>query len=278
MKRVLVTDSTAYLDGQIAQEKGIFIVPLNFHLKNRSYKEGLDISNHDYYELLKSEAIFPTTSQPSSGDFLQIFNQFQTGDEVLVISLSSKLSGTMQSAQIAAKLINKDIKIFIHDSKSAAAGLEFQVLKAWELLEAGEDIPNIIKYLEMMRENTKIFFMVNNLEYLARGGRIGKAASVLGNILQLKPILGVEDGEIGLFDKVRSRQKAVKALISQVEKEIENLEAVTVISIDANEEARKLQAEIQAISPVLVGYSEAGPVIGSHVGPGGLGVALVTKS
>ncbi len=278
MEKVIITDSTAYLDEQVAKEKGIIVVPLNVNIKDHSYKEGTDISNQDYYTLLKSEPIFPTTSQPSSGDFLQAFNKMQAGDEVLVISLSSKLSGTMQSAQIAANITNKKINIFIHDSKSAAAGLEFQVLKAWELIEKGQDMPSIIKHLEIMRDNTKIFFMVNNLEYLARGGRIGKAASILGNILQLKPILGVEDGEIGLFDKVRSRPKAIKALITQVEKELKDLEAITVISIDADKEARELQQEIQAFCPVSVGLSAAGPVIGTHVGPGGLGVALVTKS
>ncbi len=277
MKKFVITDSTAYLDHNLAQENGIIVIPLNVHIKDNSYKEGLDISNQDYYNLLKSEPIFPTTSQPSSGDFLQVFNKMQEGDEALVITLSAKLSGTMQSAQIASNITNRRIKIYIHDSKSAAAGMAFQVLKACELIEKRQDIPSIISHLENMREQTEIFFMVNNLEYLARGGRIGKAASVLGNILQLKPILGVEDGEIGLFDKVRSRPKAVKALIAQVEKVKDNLEAVTVISIDSNDEAKDLQQELQRFSPVPVGYSEAGPVIGTHVGPGGLGVAFVTK-
>lgn len=278
MKRYIITDSTAYLDRDVVNEYDISVVPLNIHIKDKSYKEGIDISNQDYYKMLKSEPIFPTTSQPSSGDFLSIFNKMQQGDEALVISLSSKLSGTMQSAQIASNITNRKVKIYVHDSKSAAAGMGFQVIKAAEMLQTGFDMPSIVSYLEDMRERTKIFFMVNNLEYLARGGRIGKAASVLGNILQLKPILWVEDGEIGLFDKVRSRQKALKAIITQVEKEKDNLEAVTVISIDADKEAFLLQEDIQKFSPVPVGFSEAGPVIGTHVGPGGLGIAFVTKS
>lgn len=278
MNRYIITDSTAYLDSDLVKKHSINVVPLNVHIKDQSFKEGIDISNQDYYKMLKSEPIFPTTSQPSSGDFLSIFNKMQQGDEALVISLSSKLSGTMQSAQIASNITNRKVNIFLHDSKSAAAGMGFQVIKAAEMLKAGYDIPAILAHLEEMRDRIKIFFMVNNLEYLARGGRIGKAASILGNILQLKPILWVEDGEIALFDKVRSRQKALKAIIAQVEKEKDNLEGVTVISIDSDKEALLLQEDIQKFTSLPVGFSQAGPVIGTHVGPGGLGIAFVTKS
>ncbi|HZJ84130.1 MAG TPA: DegV family protein [Syntrophomonadaceae bacterium] len=275
MNRYIITDSTAYLDQATLKEKGIIVIPLNVHIKDQSYQEGIDISNSDYYHILKSEPIFPTTSQPASGDFLQVFDKMQVGDEALIITLSAKLSGTMQSAQIAREMSNYSDKIFIHDSKSAAAGMAFQVLKAHDLLKAGWDMASVVRELEGMRERVRIFFMVSDLEYLARGGRIGKAAKYLGNILQLKPILWVDDGEINLFDKVRSRQKAIKSLISQVEEAQGSLEAVTVIGIDAQEEARNLQETLQERFTIPVGISEAGPVIGSHIGSGGLGVAFV---
>ncbi|NLB89376.1 MAG: DegV family protein, partial [Syntrophomonadaceae bacterium] len=277
MNRYIITDSTAYLDKDVINKYNISVVPLNVHLKDKSFKEGIDISNQDYYQMLKSEPIFPATSQPASGDFLSLFNKMENGDEVLFISLSSKLSGTMQSAQIASNITNKKLKIYIHDSKSAAAGMALQVIKAAEMLQDGYDMPSIVSYLEDMRKRTKFFFMVNDLEYLARGGRIGKAASTLGNIIQLKPILWIDDGEISLFDKVRSKQKALKLIISQVEKEKDNLEAVMVATVDSHQETYQLQQEIQKLSPIPVGFLDVGPVIGTHVGPGSLGIAFATK-
>lgn len=276
MRKFVITDSTAYINNDTAKKHGIIVIPLNVHIKDKTYKEGFDISNHDYYNLLKSEPIFPTTSQPSSGDFLTFFNKMESGDEALVITISAKLSGTMQSAQIASKITNRKVNIHIHDSVSAAAGMAFQVLKASDLFKSGKDMASVVRELEDMQKRTKIFFMVSNLEYLARGGRIGKAAQILGTILQLKPILSLNDGEINLFDKVRTRQKAIQSLIAQVKNEQDKLEAITVISIAADEEAKALQQDLQKLSPIPVGISEAGPVIGTHIGPGGLGVAFVT--
>lgn len=277
MNRYIITDSTAYLDNDLLNKYNISVVPLNVHIKEKSFKEGIGISNQDYFQILRSEPIFPATSQPASGDFLSLFNKMQNGDEALFISISSKLSGTLQSAQIASNITNKKIKIYLHDSKCTAAGMALQVLKAAEMLQAGYDMPSIVSYLEGMRERTKFFFMVNDLEYLARGGRIGRAASILGNIIQLKPILWIEDGEIALFDKVRSKQKALKLIISQVEKAKDNLEAIMVASVDAHEETLLLQQEIQKFCPIPVGFQDVGPVIGTHVGPGSLGIAFVTK-
>jgi DegV family protein with EDD domain len=198
-----------------------------------------------------------------------LFKQLSPGDEALVILISSKLSGTVQSAQIACTMLPNDHPpITIIDSLSGAMGLGFEVIRAAEMLAEGHSLNEITAEVQSMREAMQIYFMVDDLEYLVRGGRISKLSGILGNVLQLKPILTVNSGEIVLFDKVRTTGKALQRILDELEKHRHNLHKITVLHVDAPESAQQLQIKLQDNYKVPVYLSEAGPVIGTHVGPG----------
>jgi len=276
MSRILISDSTSYLPEKMVNHYGIIIIPLNIHLEGKSYKEGQDISHDDFYNILKSSKQFPSTSQPSAGEFLEVFQNLGSEDEALVILLSAELSGTVQSALMARSMLEpeKQARISIIDSRSAAAGLGFQLLKAGEMIAQGKSIQKIVEEIERIKFKQEIFFVVDNLEYLVRGGRLGKKSGVIGNLLKLKPVLRLQDGRIELFDKVRTSPRAIKVMLQQIELNQSWLEQLAVIHIQAEEEAMALQQQLQKQYQLPVWVSEAGPVIGSHVGPGTLGIAF----
>lgn len=276
MSRILISDSTSYLPDDIIHHYGIIIIPLDIHLEGKSYKEGQDISNAEFYRILKSSQEFPTTSQPSSGDFIKVFQRLSPDDEALVILLSAELSGTVQSALMARNMLEpeRQKQINIIDSRSAAMGLGFQLLKAADMFIQGQAMPEIIKEIERIKFKQEIFFVVDNLEYLVRGGRLGKKSGLIGNLLKLKPVLRLQDGKIELFNKVRTSPRAIQAMLKQVELNRSWLEQLAVIHIQAEEQALLLQKNLQGEYGMPVLVSEAGPVIGSHVGPGTLGIAF----
>lgn len=273
--RLIITDSTASLPPGFAQTNNITIVPLKVNIEGKSLRDGIDISNREYYKILRSKPVFPQTSQPSSGDFLKIFKTLKPGDEALVILISSQISGTVQAAQIAKNMLNNDkVRIEIIDSLSTVIGLGFQVMKACELSEKGMAMEEIIAELKQVQEKSKILFVVDNLEYLHRGGRISHAAKTLGNLLQLKPILSIiGNGRIEVYDKVRTKGKAVKRIIEELKKEAPFAQIVSVAHVDAPSEAEAIYKQVKEFyrGPVII--TEAGPVIGSHVGPGSVGLA-----
>jgi DegV family protein with EDD domain len=273
MTTMLITDSTAYLPDFIVKKYGIIIVPLNVHLPQQDFKEGEGLRNQEYYQYLRNNRVFPTTSQPSAGEFLELFKQLSPGDEALVILISSKLSGTVQSAQVACSMLSDDHPpVTIIDSLSGAMGLGFQVIRAAEMLAEGFALNEISAEIEAMIKPMQIYFMVDDLEYLVRGGRISKLSGILGNVLQLKPILTVKAGEIVLFDKVRTTGKALQRIFDELEKHRHDLHKITVMHVDAPESAQQLQTTLQADYSVPIYLVEVGPVIGTHVGPGCLAV------
>jgi len=273
MTTLIVTDSTAYLPDSVIDQYKIKILPLNVHMPDRDFKEGQGISNYDYYQYLKMNRVFPSTSQPSAGEFLEQFEKLQPGDQALVILLSSKLSGTVQSAQIARSMLPDDHPpITIIDSMSSAMGLGFQVIRAAEMLEAGQEMAEVEAEIQAIQNSLQVFFIVDNLEYLVRGGRISKLGGFLGNMLKLKPILSVQSGEIALFEKVRTSGKAIKRMLDELEKHRSSLHKISVVHADALEAAQRMQARLQDSYSVPVYLIEAGPVVGTHLGPGMLGL------
>ena len=269
MTTFLITDSTAYLPVFIIRQYDINVVALNVHLPDRDFKEGYGFSNQEYYQYMRNNPVFPTTSQPSAGEFLELFQKLGPDDEALVILISSKLSGTVQSAQIAVSMLPEPHPmITVIDSLSGAMGLGFQVIRAAEMLAAGYRPHEIKPVIEAMRQSMQIYFMVNDLEYLVRGGRISKLSGILGNVLQLKPILNVKDGEIVLFDKVRTAGKALQRILAEMETHRPTLHKICVLHVDALENAQQLQGKLQEEYALPVYLVEAGPVIGTHVGPG----------
>lgn len=276
MAKFIVTDSTSDLPDSYKQKSNIRIVPLNVHIHNEEYKDGVDLTNQIYYQRLRSEPISPLTSQPSSGDFLAVFNSFDPGDEILVILLSSFLSGTTQSALLASEIIgqqNQDLKIEMIDSQSAAIGLGFQVMRAYEMIETGKSLTEVKAELLRIQDKNKIFFVVDNLEYLFRGGRISSLSKQIGNILQLKPILTLNEGKIEVLDKVRTKPKAISRILAEVKQDLAHIENLAVIHIDNVKEAEQLAEEVCSFYRGPIQITESGPVIGTHTGPDTLGLA-----
>lgn len=275
--RLIITDSTASFPPGFVEENNITIVPLKINIEDKSFREGIDIENREYYKLLRSKPVFPQTSQPAAGDFLKIFKTLKPGDEALVILISSQISGTFQSAEIAKNMLNNNkINIQIVDSFSTIIGLGFQVMKACELSKAEKSLDEIVSELKLIKEQTKILFVVDDLEYLSRGGRISHTAKKIGNLLQLKPVLSlISTGRIEVYDKVRTKGKAVKRILEEFKKEASKAETeiLSVVHVDSPEEAESIYKQVKEFytGPVII--TEAGPVVGSHVGPGAVGLA-----
>ncbi len=276
MSRILISDSTSYLPENLINNYGIIIIPLYIHLEGKSYKEGRDISHAEFYHIFESSKMFPTTSQPSAGEFLEVFQSLAPEDEALVILISAELSGTVQSALMARNMLENERQKNIHivDSRSSSMGMGFQLLKAGEMFTRGRTMTEVIEEVERIKIQQEIYFIVDDLEYLVRGGRLSRSSGLIGNLLQLKPVLTLKDGKIELFDKVRTSSRAIKLMMEQVEKNKSWLTQLAVIHIQAEEQALKLQENLQEQYDITTVVSEAGPVIGSHTGPGTLGIAF----
>lgn len=273
MSTAIVTDSTANIPAGLIEKHGIKIVPLNIHIKDKVFREGLDISSQDYYQLLRREPVFPKTSQPSAGDFLNIFHSHPDECDILVITISSHLSGTLQSAGTAAAMAKDSLRLTLVDSESTSIGQGFLIARACEMLEKSIPLGEIVSELERIKRNNRLFFIVDNLEYLARGGRISQISKYIGTILQMKPILHLNEGKIELFDKVRTSSRAISRIMGEMKKDLDRIQQLAIIHVSAPTEALQLKLQVQEIYQHDVEVYEATPVIGTHVGPGTVGLA-----
>lgn len=266
--KMIITDSTANLPPAIIKKYGIEVVPLNVHLPDMDFKEG-EIPNSEYYRRLQQEKIFPHTSQPSPAEFLALYNRLGPEDEAIVILISSHLSGTIQSALLARDMFKDSNRITVIDSYSSAMGLGFQVIKACELAEQAKSTSDIKREVENLQARLKLYFVVDTMEYLARGGRISHVKGFIGNILKVKPILTLVNGQIRLYEKVRTRQKALEVILHKLEQDLPDVQEVTVLHVEAPEEAKMFAEKVSHIFPCSI-IGDIGPVIGTHVGPGTL--------
>jgi DegV family protein with EDD domain len=274
----IVTDSTSYLPPEEREKFGIPMVPLNVHFgEERTYQEGVTLNNDQFYAMLAEAPELPTTSQPSPGQFLDVFSELiEAGHEVLCIVISSKLSGTYQSA-IDARNSLPDAPITVFDSYCTAAPLALMVVTAAEMAADGHSLDEILARLEQMRRDMKIYLVVDTLEYLQKGGRIGAASAFLGTLLRVKPILMLDDGVIKPVDKVRSKRKAIQRLLSELEAHVSPGQPVQAIAMHAQafDEVCELELEIRRrFNCQRTIFGEVGPVVGTHTGPGLLGAAI----
>jgi DegV family protein with EDD domain len=273
----IVTDSTAYLPVDTVQKFDIRVVPLYVHFGEEAFKEGVDLTNEQFYTRLKAAPALPTTSQPSAGEFHVVFQQLaDAGHEIITLTISSKLSGTWNSA-MAAKEMLPGAPISVIDTLSTSAGLQIMVEAAAAKAAAGATRQEIVDRIEAIKGTMSFWFVVDTLEYLAKGGRIGNAKAFLGTVLKVKPILILQDGAIEPLEQVRSKRKAVARMLELVKDYLGDKRAhATVVVAHAlvDEEARVLAQEIRdrfgCDEPVV---SSLGPVIGTHTGPGVVGIA-----
>jgi DegV family protein with EDD domain len=274
----VITDSTAYLPGDLLEGYGIHVVPLYVVLAGRSGREGLDIGPADVARVLSSRGQTVSTSRPTPGDFVAAYRQaLAHGAERLVsVHLSSELSGTWDAARLAASQVGEHI-VTVVDSRSAAMGNGFAVLAAARSAAAGADAAAVARSARDMAGRTRTLFVVDTLEHLRRGGRIGAAASFLGSALAIKPVLHVLDGRVVPLEKVRTTARALNRLVQRaVEAAGDGPVSVAVHHLAAPEKAERLAGELRERLPSLreLHVSELGAAIGAHVGPGAVGIVV----
>ncbi|TJY43246.1 DegV family protein [Cohnella pontilimi] len=273
----IVTDSTADIPQQTRERLGISMVPLKVIFGSQSYLDNIELQPAEFYQKLVASPSLPTTSQPSPADFLEVFKKLTAeGKSVISIHLSGAFSGTYQSAVIAKSMMEDEGDITVIDSKSASYGYGQMVVAAAEWAAQGASVEEIVAEVHRLRREMRLYFLVDTLEYLQKGGRIGKAAALFGSLLNIKPILSIDDeGAIFPVEKVRGHKRAVARIAELLESDLGqtpvNLMMVLTPGFDAGggETADMLKQHLNVRSYV---QSEIGPVVGTHAGPGTIGV------
>lgn len=271
----VVTDSTAdWAPGQ-ADDAGVTVVPLRVIIGDAEYRDGVDITPGELYRRMASEPIRPRTSQPSPAEFAAVFSAAGAdGATVICTTISSEMSGTYASA-IAARDQLPDIPIHVVDTRTAALGHGHVARVAARAAAEGADVEGVLAAIDSVMRTQDLYFAVDSLEYLRRGGRIGGAQALLGSMLSIKPILAVREGRVEPFEKVRTYRRALERVRDRVaELAAAGPLVVGVAHADRAHEATELAATLQPHSIVDVTVSEVGPVVGCHAGPGALGVAM----
>ncbi len=278
-KVAIVTDSTAYLPEDLLFSYNIKVVPLVVIWGEESLRDNIDITPNQFYERLSKTKTMPSTSQATISDFTDIFEKLhKEGYEILTIVLSAALSGTMDSA-IQAKEMVPDAKIEIIDSRFTSIPLAYMVLSAARAAKKGASIEKCKEIAEAIRENTQVYFAVDTLEFLHRGGRIGGASRFLGTALNLKPILYLNEGKVEALERVRTSKRAHNRLIELLETSVngrKHINMMGVVTAGNQDDASHLLMKIQkTFNPKEILLANLSPVLGTHTGPGTVGVAYV---
>jgi DegV family protein with EDD domain len=278
MPVAVVTDSTAYLPPEAVERYGIEVVPLYVVLAGRSGEEGRDIGPADVARTLSVRGQHVSTSRPTPGDFVAAYRRcLDAGaDQLVSVHLSAELSGTCDAARLAAAQVGEHV-VRVVDSRSVAMGTGFAVLAAARAAASGTGIESVVEAARRTAAASRVFFVVETLEHLRRGGRIGPAAAWLGSALAVKPLLHVKDGAVVPLEKVRTSARALSRLVQRtVEAAGSGPVAVAVHHLAAAERADRLAAELRERLPRITELyvSEIGAAIGAHVGPGSVGVVV----
>lgn len=270
----IVTDSTSDIPQRVAADLGITVIPLYVNFSGQSFQDGVDLNADQFYEKLVAASALPTTSTPSPDAFTQIYERLsQDSSEVLSIHVSSKLSATYNVATLGKNKL-PGCRVEIIDSGQVSMALGLQVIAAAKAARAGASAQEIRSLLKSVSERSRLFGLLDTLEYLQKGGRIGKAQAFLGTLLQFKPLLGVRDGEVVPLERLRTTGKAVRRLQDLVSGA--KVESLAVLHSTATKEAEVLaQALANQVSPDNMYQARFGPVLGAYVGPRALGVALI---
>lgn len=276
-----ITDSTSYLTEKIMQGLNIKVLSLNISFADETLRE-LETGNDEFYKKMAEKGI-PTSSQPPVGE---IFNEMkatvESGDSVCCVVLSSLMSGTFSTANMAKNMvleINPEAQIEVIDSKSNSMQLGFAALTAARAAASGLGLSEVVEAVLNNIKRSRFLFIPDNLEYLRKGGRIGNASALIGNFLKIIPVLTVDDGKTSIMTKVRTKKNAVLKMIEKMMADINEfgLGEIIVHHINCYDEAVELVAMIKEKIEAVVEIMDIGPVIGLHVGPGAVGIVYYTK-
>ncbi len=277
MTIAIVADSTCDLMPQIATTRNIHIVPLHIHWDTKSYRDGVDLTADQFYDRLLTSSTIPTTSQPSSAEFAEAFTQARdanNAEAVLCFTLSQKLSSTYNSAMQATELV--DFPVHIIDSRSTSLSTGFLALTAADARDADCSTAEIISIAKSAVPRQHLYFTVASLEYLQRGGRIGRARQLVGDLLQLKPLLCAEDGEVGVKGSVRTRSRALQHIVDLAEETRgqSSFKRITIVHAQADDREMLVDMVKTRFGYDTIEFALISPVLGVHLGPGSIGIAF----
>ncbi|KJD58836.1 DegV family protein [Bacillus velezensis] len=282
MKIAVVTDSTAYIPKEMREEHHIHMIPLQVVFGEKTFREETELDWRSFYKEVKNHDELPTTSQPSFGELIALYEELsKTYDAVISIHLSSGISGTYNSAASANTMVDH-IKVYPFDSEISCLAQGFYALKAAQLIKDGVDSPEkIIKELEEMKKTVRAYFMVDDLSHLQRGGRLSSAQAFIGGLLKVKPILHFDNKVIVPFEKIRTRKKAISRIFELFGEDASKGIPMRAAVIHANreEEAADIIQELSGKYPHVEFYnSYFGAVIGTHLGEGAIGIGWCFKN
>jgi DegV family protein with EDD domain len=275
-KVAIVTDSTADLTPEMVEELGVTIVPLQVIFGNEAYREGVEITTEEFYERLVKSRPLPTTSAPSVGDFQEVYERLlKEADSIVSIHIGTKLSATVQAAQTARQSLAKPERVEIVDSQATSLAMGFAIMEAAEAARAGAKLAEVKAAAESAVQRIHVLFMLDTLEYLRRGGRIGRARAYLGALLSVKPILALREGEIYPEERVRTRARGLERIIQSAIRH-QRVKRAAVGHSTTPDEAESIRERLAMAFPnVKVDLIRFGPVIGTHAGPGIVGVGVM---
>ncbi len=272
----IVTDSLSDITADLAQELGITVVPLTVFFGHESFLDRVTITTDEFYQKLAYGPVWPSTTQPPPGDFINVYNKLaKETDEILVVTLSSKLSGTYQSAIQAKNLMDGKCRIEVIDSLKVAMGLGLIVITAAKAVQAGANLDEVANLVRKAIPRSHLLAYFDTLKYLAKGGRIGKAQGMLGAMLSIKPILNVKDGEMSPVTKLRSKAAGMDYLCNFVAG-FPKIEELAVEHATTPDVADELVERFGSLFPKERIYrSTISPVVGTHAGPGAIAVTVL---
>jgi len=273
----IVTDSGADLPEELAKELGIAVVPLYVRFGEEVYRDRVTISADEFYERLTHDPVHPSTTQPGPQDFLEVYQKLSAdADGIVSIHISGKLSGTCNSALMARDMLEGGCPVEVVDSETLSMSVGLIVIAAAEMAKAGESMDKIVEAAKQAIPKTYLFFLLDTLEYLRRGGRIGKAKALMGSILSVKPMLTIKDGELVPAGQARTRAKGMDKLFDFVEN-AGNIQDLAVVYNTTPDEAQALAERLGSVfAREKIRIARVGPGLGVHGGPGAMLVSFRT--
>ena len=279
-KIIIVTDSSAYIPDEAQEDLNIAVIPLWLLWDEKSYQDGIDIFPDEFYRRLKESKTLPTSSQPSAQEFVDFYQKvLADADAIVSVLVSSKISGTIASAEAAAAE-HPELGVRIVDSYSSAMGLGLTVLAAARAAEGGRSIDQVVAAAENMRDRVNTIFVVDTLEYLHKGGRISGGKRLLGSALNIKPILHFKEGQIRPLSQARTKHKALNQLLEIVEERLDGklMHETAIMDVNSPDEGDMVADMVrERFKPDRVHRTTVSPVVGTHVGPGTVGIAFYAE-
>lgn len=276
MIKILIDSSS---DFELSELKNMEFVPITITLGEKEYRDGIDLNKDNLYEMMEETKLFPKTAQPSPAEFADVFEKAkESGDELICFLLSSGLSGTYQSAVLAKSIADYD-GIYLIDTLNATHGIRFMVEYAQKLISDGLTAHMIAEKIEELKPRIRIMAGVDTLEYLCRGGRLSRAAATVGELANLKPIVGVSsEGKVEVFGKALGRLKAIQFLMKQIDESDLDLEfPIYSLFSYGTDNLVKLEDKMRKNGYTITNRLQIGATIGAHLGPGAFGFAYVVK-